>query len=189
MTLVAQDFPERAFRVTRAQYRSMAEHGAFEGRRVELIRGEIVEMPPQNHPHSWGVQRLTTLIARALPDGYDVRPQLPVIGPDESEPEPDLLVVRSDPDATDHPETALLVVEVADTSVAYDRRVKARLYAEMGIPEMWIVDVSRQRIDVLDTIDRGEYTRTRPFGPSETVSMGAFPAVRIAVAEVLTKRS
>ena len=187
MTLLASEFPERAFRITRDTYRKMAEQGLFQRHRVELIHGQVVEMSPQNVPIARAIQKLSAILQRALPEGVDVRVQLPAFAPDDSEPEPDLFVVRDDPEALEHPKAALLVIEVADSSLAFDRRVKLPLYAEMGVPEFWLVNLPKRRIEVYDQLRGAEYTQIRMFGEAEEVPVGAFPEVRVPVAAILTR--
>src|SRR5262249_51742183 len=120
-----------------------------EGERVELLEGVIVQMSPQKERHMRVIVRLTRWLTRALGDDYEVRPQGPLTL-EGSEPEPDLAVVTvasgGSPDA--HPRSALLVVEVAETSLAVDRGVKARIYARGNIPEYWIVNVAGRCIEV-----------------------------------------
>ena len=140
-------------RFTRKEYHRMAETGILGRReRVELIRGEIVEMSPTGPRHSAFVDNLNRLLARRLPDDAIVRVQGPVALADDTEPQPDLAVLRvrdvpyKDRDAW--PEDALLVIEVAETSLAYDRSIKRRLYAEAGIAEYWVVDCAAETIEV-----------------------------------------
>ena len=117
-----------------------------EDEHVELLEGEIVQMSPQEPPHA----RATRLFNRSLGDQYIVRPQLPLTLRD-SEPEPDLAIVRAADEASArrHPEGALLVVEVANSSVRCDLNVKARVYARARIPEYWLVVVRKRLVEVL----------------------------------------
>jgi Uma2 family endonuclease len=105
--------PGRRARVTVAEYHRQIDAGRLgEDDRVELLEGEIVEMSPQDKPHAWALARLNRILTRAVGDAYVVRPQLPLTFSD-SEPEPDLAVVRAEDEAgaTRHPATALLVVD------------------------------------------------------------------------------
>ena len=139
-----------------------------EDEHVELLEGEIVQMSPQEPPHARATSRLNRLFTRALGDEYVVRPQLPLTFPD-SEPEPDLAVVwTKDEDAPEgHPRTALLVIEVADSSARYDLVVKSRIYAKAGIPEYWLVLVRKRAIEVLRDPDlaTGVYRSRLTVGP------------------------
>src|ERR1035437_3762855 len=101
---------------TRAEYERMAEIGMFEGQRVELIHGEIITISPQNKPHALTVAIITGWLVRSLGEQYTVRCQLPVVASDDTEPEPDFAVLSGSPESQrDHPTTALLMIEIADT--------------------------------------------------------------------------
>jgi Uma2 family endonuclease len=146
------ELPEQR-RISVAEYHRMLDVGILtEDDRVELLEGVLIAMPPMGDPHAWSVQELNHLIARALPDGYRVRPQLPVTLGLYSEPQPDLAVVALEGEGRKrkkgHPETALLVIEVSDSSLRYDRNAKAKVYARSGIPEYWIIDVNARCVEV-----------------------------------------
>ena len=138
---------------TRAEYHRMAEVGILKhSDRVELIRGEIVTMSPPGRRHSAFVDNLTQLLILRLGGRALVRVQNPVVLDEYSEPQPDLVLLRrravpyKDADAT--AEDVVLLIEVADTSIRYDRTTKLRLYAEAGVPEYWIVDCTSERVEV-----------------------------------------
>ena len=135
-------------RFTRSEYRRMADAGLFEGRRVELLDGEVMAMTPQGSAHASAVARIMRVLAGALGDRASLRPQLPLILDEHSEPEPDVAVCRPDSDdyARRHPEVAdvWLVIEVSDASLAYDRGPKTTAYARQGIPMLWIVDIQKR---------------------------------------------
>lgn len=128
--------------LTRAQYELLAEAGAFEDRPVELLEGVLSRMAPQGDDHAWAVGRLTTAIARRLPDGLEVAPQMPLAASDLSEPEPDLAVVPRRERRSGLHRTAALVVEVAVTSLRRDLGIKARIYAEAGVERYWVLDLT-----------------------------------------------
>ena len=117
-------------KLRRTEYDQMVAIGLFRGEHVELFRGELVAMSPIGCPHSAVVTRLYRLLDRAVPVGMVVRCQQPLVCADESEPEPDLAVVVDGAFELAHPAAAALVIEVADSSVDYDRGAKAALYAE-----------------------------------------------------------
>jgi Uma2 family endonuclease len=126
-------------RFTRAEYHRMAETGILgEHDRVELIRGEIVQMSPIGPRHAAFVDNLNQLLVTRLAGRAIVRVQNPVALADDTEPQPDLVILRRRPvpykEREPYGEDTLLVIEVADTSLAYDRTTKLRLYAEAGIP-------------------------------------------------------
>ena len=123
----------------------MGELGWFAEQRVELIDGEVVEMPPKKDLHVACVSLTAKEIAAAFGAGHWVRTQDPLHLVNDSEPEPDVAVVRGNEReyiGTGHPTSALLVVEIADTTLAYDLNVKASLYAASGIRDYWVVDLT-----------------------------------------------
>ncbi len=134
---------------SRADYYRLGELGFFHGKRVELIRGEIVQMSPIGGLHAMGVLLVADAFARAFGAGSHVRAQSPLrlAG---SEPQPDIAVVTGVPrDYPDHPTTALLVVEVSDSTFDTDMTTKAELYAEAGIADYWVLDLSARVLHVL----------------------------------------
>jgi Uma2 family endonuclease len=138
--------------------------GALDGEPFELLEGWLVDMSPQNPDHAAVIAELTRHLARAR---AWLHVQLPLEIPPDSVPEPDLALVAERPSSKQHPRTALLVVEVAVSSHAIDRGVKARLYAQAGVPTYWLVDVPGRSVEV----------RTAP-GPEgyracETYAVGA----------------
>ena len=170
----------------------MADAGLFVGRRVELIRGEVIEMTPQNGPHATAVGLVDDALRRVLRDTHHVRCQMPLALADGSAPEPDIAVVpgsRRDFEEQ-HPTSAELVVEVADSSLAYDRSSKASVYAEAGISEYWIVDLEHGRLEVhrdprrADPLGSG-YTASRTLLPGDEVEPLCAPGRRIAVVDCL----
>lgn len=138
-------------RWTRAQYERMIEAGVLdEEDRVELIEGEIVAMSPQGSRHAAAIRLVHRALRAAYPDDYLVDVQLPLALGEASEPEPDVAVVKGDPrDFIDtHPDTAVLVVEVAESSAGFDRTRKQVLYAQHGIGEYWLVDLEAEHMEV-----------------------------------------
>lgn len=135
------------------QYNQMIEAGIFaEDNRVELIRGEIVEMASIGRRHASSVKRLNALFNQRLAGLVIVGVQDPVELEDNSEPQPDLALLRLRDDFYEagHPqvEDVFLLVEVADTSIEFDQEVKIPLYAESGISEVWVVDINQQCLEV-----------------------------------------
>jgi len=152
MTLMELQPPETPppHRFTREEYYQMADMGLFEGQRVELIEGEIVDMAPQKNPHVLGVSRASRALTKAFGDAFWVRSQAPLHMGAKSEPEPDLAVVPGPMESyKDHPTAALLIVEVADTTLRFDRGQKASLYARAGIKDYWIINIQDECVEVL----------------------------------------
>jgi Uma2 family endonuclease len=176
-------------RFTRKEYYRMAETGILGRReRVELIRGEIVQMAPIGPRHSAFVDNLARLLIRRLPDEVIVRVQGQIALADDTEPQPDLTVLRrgtvpyKDRDAW--AEDAVLVIEVADSSLAYDRTTKRRLYAEAGIPEYWVVDCAAETIEVHRGPGPDGYRDVRLVTAATTLAAQAFPDVALSTAEI-----
>ncbi|MFL5733663.1 MAG: Uma2 family endonuclease [Chloroflexia bacterium] len=173
----AEQFPLTRRLFTLEEYERMIDAGVFdEDERIELIRGEIVQMAPIGLPHAACVARLTALMAQTVLARAIIWPQNnPIYLPPSSRPEPDLTLLRwrddyyagNPPD----PEDVILVVEVADTSIAYDRRVKGRLYAEAAIPEYWIANLQDQIFDVYTQPVDGVYKRVRKARRGETLPL------------------
>ena len=170
--------------ITVAEYRRMGETGAFApGERVELIEGEIVRMPPIGPLHSGLVNRLTRLLVRAVGNRAIVHVQNPVELSERSEPEPDLalLLFREDDylDATPTPADTLLAIEVADSTLRFDRGTKVPLYARHGVPETWLIDARAERVTVhRDPGPDGYRLAVGPAVPGP-LDVGALPGVRI----------
>ncbi len=177
-------------RFTVDEYHWMARVGILgEDDRVELIDGEIVEMVPIGPTHVGSVIRFTGRLVRQYGDLAEVSVQNPVRLGEYSEPEPDLVLLRPRADsyrlALPTPADVLLVVEVADTSLAVDRRVKLPLYARAGILETWLVDLRHHRLHVHREPRADGYRVTRTLRRGERIAPLAFPDREIAVADLL----
>lgn len=168
----------------------MAETGILsEDDRVELIEGEIIEMSPIGSRHAACVRRLDALFNQRLGGAAQVSAQNPVLIDEYSQPEPDvaLLKPRDDFYSEAHPGASdvLLIVEVADTSVEYDRQVKAPLYARASIGEMWLVNLQADVLEVYTRPENGAYRDERHLAKGDSVSLTAIPGLTIAVEEIL----
>ena len=187
--------PVRPLRWTREEYYRLAEAGFFAGKRVMLIHGEVMEMAPQNDPHVWGIINTQTALLAALGGQFTYRPQMPLNLGQTSDPEPDLAFIAGPPrtQPRPHPSTAALVVEVADSSLAYDTGDKASLYAAGGIADYWVLDLVHRRLIVYrdprpDAAARfgHSYTAIKYHGADEAVAPLAAPSVPIPVADLLS---
>ena len=168
----------------------MAEAGILsEDDRVELIEGEIVEIAPIGSRHGGHVNRLNRLFSQRAGDQAIVSVQNPVRLGEHSEPKPDLTLLKPRPDfyASSHPgpEDVLLVVEVAETSAAYDLEVKLPLYARAGIPEVWLVDLAEERVEVYRQPSPQGYQEVQRVRRGQHLSSQAFPNLELAVDDVL----
>lgn len=137
-------------RWTREEYYRMGDMGFFDGQRVELIEGEIMVLSPQKAEHWTTTDRVAELLRASFGSGYHVRMQGPIDFGLISEPEPDIAVIvgtRSQY-TTHHPQTAVLIVEVSESRLDYDRTRKASLYARAGIADYWIVNLVNNQLEV-----------------------------------------
>lgn len=178
----------------RAEYDRLVELGVFEGDPIELIGGQLVVAEPKGAYHTSGVSTAEYALRAVLPAGWIVRTQAPVSLDDESEPEPDLAVVPGRPSdyRHAHPARAVLAVEVADSSLAFDRQHKGSLYARAKIQDYWIVNLVDRVLEVYR--DPGpdpsapygwRYRSVATLAPSEVVVPLAFTAVQLAVTDLL----
>jgi Uma2 family endonuclease len=178
---------------TRDEFHRLGESGFFRGRRVILVDGEIIEMPLANAPHDIAVNATYEFLRAAFAVGHNVRNQQGFHAGLDTDPGPDLAVVVGNcRDYTTHPTTAVLIVEVANSSLAYDRREKAHIYAAAGVPEYWVLDiVGRQLLIFRDPIPdaaalRGHrYATQTTHADTDSVSPQAAPAAVVAVAALL----
>jgi Uma2 family endonuclease len=187
------DLHERLRRIRVDEYHRMIEAGILgEDEHVQLVDGMLVTMSPQGRPHAFVIQKLNRLLVRALSDDYEVLTQLPLTLGDDSEPEPDLAVVhaRDGASRTEHPTTALLVIEVAGESLRFDRRSKAALYARARVPEYWIVNLAEAAIEVYREPDatKGEYRETLVAQRGEILRATVVPGIRVDVAVLFPER-
>lgn len=171
--------------LSRAEYETLVNAGAFEGEHVELLWGVIVEMSPQGAPHAWSIRVLSEHFATALTGRVHVRAQMPFAANDLAEPEPDVaLVPPSDEWRRRHPDVAHLVVEVSRTTQRVDRK-KLRLYAGAGVPEAWVVDLADEVIEVYTCPREGRYDQKTTFRRGDSLAPSAFPEATITVAAIL----
>jgi Uma2 family endonuclease len=178
-------------RFTVEEYHRMGEVGILpEDTCLELIAGDIVVREPIGSYHAGTVNRLTRLWTSILGDRAVVQVQNPVeLAGEDSEVQPDVTLLRPRADfyTSGHPVAAdvLLLIEVADTSLARDRRVKIPLYARAGIREVWLLDLTRDRVEVHRDPTAGGYRDVHALGRGESVAPEAFPDLTIAIANLL----
>ncbi len=172
-------------------YLCLAESGILqENERIELIRGEIVTMSPIEVPHASTLNRLVWLLTSALGKQVILSIQNPLQLSEESMPQPDVAVLGfQDHFYSEHhpkPEDTLLIVEVADTSLRYDRRIKAPLYSAASIADYWIVNLAERQIEVYrEPRPTGGYRTMTIYSPGNTLSPLAFADVILGVDEIL----
>lgn len=181
-----RDAPFEVHRIDRDGYYQLADAGAFAGKKVELIDGVLVAMNAMRGPHASAVMRLNRLLTAQLDDRVWVRAGLPLSVSRHSEPEPDFALVSDEAmsAAEEHPSTANLVIEVADSSRGFDLGLKALLYAAAKIPEYWVVDLQTQKLVVHLEPKKGKYQRVHRFGKGRDVTSTVTPKVTVKVASV-----
>ncbi len=181
-----RDAPFEVHRIDRDGYYQLADAGAFAGKKVELIDGVIVAMNAMRGPHASTVMRLTRLLTAQLDDKVWVRAGLPLSVSRHTQPEPDFALVSDEAmsAADEHPSTANLVIEVADSSREYDLGLKALLYAGAKIPEYWVVDLQTQKLVVHLEPKKGKYQSVHRFGKGREVTSSVAPKVTLKVASV-----
>ena len=170
-------------------YRMAAADILTEEDRVELIAGQIVAMSPIGSRHAACVDRLNGLLHRQQESPFIVRVQSPIALDAYSEPEPDLVLLRPRADfyADAHPTASdvLLAIEVADTSIDYDREVKLPLYAQAGIPEVWLIDLQKNRVEVYARLQGDAYQQCVEVTADATLTSPTVAGLELAAADVL----
>lgn len=176
-------------RYTVDEYYRMAESGILnEKSRVELIEGEVIDMPPIGSWHSGLTAKIQNLLSRAVGDKAIVWTQNPVRLSQFSEPEPDLTLLRPRPDfytsAHPAPNDVFLIVEVSDSTLRYDRDIKTPLYAKHGIPEVWLVDVAGRELVIHRLPGKTGYAEIQQPAGREPLALVALPEVRVDLSEL-----
>lgn len=174
----AFEFERRPLR--RTEYDRLGQLGFFEDEKVELLDGIIVKMSPINEPHNELESLLAELLAKTLPPHLIARPQCSLAISEISEPEPDLAVVER-VKRDDHPSYALLIIELAESSLKKDLGLKAKLYARAGIPDYWVVDLNERTIVVQRDPKAGRYTNVQRFDRSANVQALLIPEVVVCL--------
>jgi len=181
--------------ITRAEFEALLESGVFAPEeRLELLAGELTRREPVGTQHAVAVRLVQIALERILPEGYDVRPQLPLALGEYDEPFPDIAVVAGSPRdyLQEHPTTAVLVVEIAETSLRTDRDIKGSLYAQAGIPEYWLLNLKERVLEVYrdpapdpKAIYGAHYRQKQILSPGATVAPLFQPTTPIAVESLL----
>ena len=177
-------------RFTVDDYYAMAEAGILShDERVELVNGEIVEMSPIGDRHAYSVDELVDTLVNRFRGRARVRCQNPLRfdGLREVQPDVALLKLRDDMYSTGHPgpDDVLLLIEVSDSTLAYDRNVKLPMYARFDIPECWVVNIPDGLIEVYTDPSDGEYQTRRAYAADESVSSSAFPDISLSVSRIV----
>lgn len=174
------------------EYHQMAKTGIFrEDERIELLKGDILAMPPIGSYHASRVAKLDRIFEKRLGESVIVWVQNPVHIDDSSEPEPDIALLKPQADfyaaSLPRPDDILLLVEIADASLENDRGLKLPLYAKAGIREVWIVNLRDACVEVYTEPEEQGYMTLRRFHPGKTLIPTAFPELQIAVDDILSR--
>jgi Uma2 family endonuclease len=181
-------FTLRQRSITLAEYHKMAEVGILtEDERIELLHGQIIPMSPVGSKHSTCVKRLNRLFSRSVGDRAIISVQDPIQIPEQSEPEPDVALLY--PPLTTYetrhplPDEVMLVIEVSDSSLLKDHTIKLPLYASAGMPEVWLIDLPQQQVEVYTKPQDDIYTLRRLVRKGETITLVALD-LAVSVDEV-----
>lgn len=169
---------------TLKEYQRMLQAGILDDRQVELLRGEIVEMSPEGEPHAYSRNEAGEYLATLLGNLAKVRQDSPITLPNNSEPEPDIAVVqnlgREYRSHHPYPENIFWVIEYSQSSLNKDLEIKSKIYAEVGIPEYWVVNLNELQLIVFRYPENGEYTFQQIF-TNGTISPLAFPEIATSI--------
>jgi Uma2 family endonuclease len=177
--------PERPRPLRRTEYEQLVDAGAFTDERIELLEGVLVSMSPQGTEHADVVSRLTMLFVRVVGDRALVRVQCPFAASDDSEPEPDLALVPHGNYRGAHPTRAFLIVEVAESSLRKDSRIKADLYARSRVDEYWIVDLNARTVLVHTASDGTTFGQLWSASPADSLNLDTLGGGALPVLEFL----
>ena len=189
--MVASILEPVALKWHKSLYLQAVEAGVFDGRHVEFIEGEILEMSPMGNPHDVAVDLVEEALRFVFPrNQFTIRIQKGFDAEGDSMPEPDLAVVRGRPRdyLAGKPRQAELIVEVSESSLRFDRRVKASLYARSAIPEYWIVNLIDGTLEVYRTPASSEphaYASISVYRPGDTIAPVGAPDASVAVTDLM----
>ena len=192
-TAAVPDAPEpltpHRYRLTVTEYHRLGENGIFdEDSRVEMIEGDLIVMPPIGEQHASKTRLLNRLFSLQVGDTAIVDVQNPVVLNAHSEPQPDMVLLKPRPDfyesAYPRPEDVLLLIEVSDSTLRYDRDTKVPLYAKAGIPEVWLLDVAGQRLEIYRRPSPEGYREIRYPEATENIAPVLLPELSLSVASL-----
>ncbi|MDZ7958405.1 MAG: Uma2 family endonuclease [Aulosira sp. DedQUE10] len=165
-------------------YHRMIAAGILDNRRVELLKGEIVEMSPEGEPHAYFSTEAGEYLTRILGDRATIRPAKPITLPNNSEPEPDIAILqRLGREYLNHhlyPENIFWLIEYSDFSLEKDLEIKSKVYAEAEIPEYWVVNLKKRQLVVFRDPQDGEYASKSTL-TGGTIYPIAFPDIAVTV--------
>ena len=171
------------------EYHRIIAAGILDERRVELLKGEIVEMPPEGEPHAYFSSEAGEYLTRLLGDRAMIRHSKPITLPNNSEPEPDIAIVqRLGREYLEHhpyPKNIFLLIEYSDSSLDKDLDIKTKVYAEVEIVEYWVVNLSKRQLIVFRDAQDGEYASKSTFTGGSIYPL-AFPDVAVSVDAIVS---
>lgn len=175
---------------TEDEYHRIIAAGILDERRVELLKGEIVEMPPEGEPHAYFSSEAGEYLTRLLGERAMIRHSKPITLPNNSEPEPDIAIVqRLGREYLQHhpyPNNIFLLIEYSDSSLDKDLEIKTKVYAEVEILEYWVVNLRRRQLIVFRDSQDGEYASKSTFTEG-TIYPLAFPDVAVSVDAIVSR--
>ncbi|MGB3237963.1 MAG: Uma2 family endonuclease [Geitlerinemataceae cyanobacterium] len=172
------------------EYHRMVATGILSDRRVELIEGEIIEMPPEGEPHAYSSHEASDYLTQLLGNRATIRQAKPITLPNNSEPEPDIAIVerlgRQYRQHHPYPDNIFWLIEYANSSLEKDLQKKSKIYAAVGIPEYWVVNLKKMYLVVFRDILDGEYATkfTRTTGEIHPL---AFPDISVSVEHIIDR--
>ncbi|BAY06894.1 Uma2 family endonuclease [Calothrix sp. NIES-2098] len=172
------------------EYHRMIDAGILSSRKVELLKGEIVEMSPEGEPHAYSSDEAGEYLANLLSERAKIRHAKPITLPNDSEPEPDIAIVqrlgREYREHHPYSENIFWVIEYANSSLDKDLETKSKIYAEAGILEYWVVNLKKLHLVVFRDILDGEYA-TKQTLTSGTIQPLAFPDISVEVEKIINR--
>ncbi|MBD2209362.1 Uma2 family endonuclease [Nostoc linckia FACHB-104] len=166
------------------EYHRMIAAGILDDRRVELLKGEIIEISPEGEPHAYFSTEAGEYLSRILGERATIRPAKPITLPNNSEPEPDIAIVqRLGREYLNHhpyPENIFWLIEYSDSTLEKDLEIKSKVYAEVEIPEYWVVNLRKRQLVVFRDPQDGEYASKSTL-TGGTIYPIAFPDIAVAV--------
>ncbi|HEX8237070.1 MAG TPA: Uma2 family endonuclease [Abditibacteriaceae bacterium] len=176
----------RPLLLTAAQYLKMADLGFFRETRVELVNGSVIEMTAMNDSHWFSLIKCGKTLRTGFESSFEIVSQVPLAIDEYSEPEPDFFVMSALPQSkADALPLTVLVIEISDSTLQYDRTTKAALYASAGISEYWIVNLNAREVEVRRAPNNQKYSQVQTFNEKETVSPLAAPRKKLKVTDLL----
>jgi len=170
------------------EYHHMIDAGILNSRKVELLKGEIVEMSPEGEPHAYSSDEAGEYLAKLLGDRAKIRHAKPITLPNDSEPEPDIAIVqrlgREYREHHPYPENVFWLIEYANSSLEKDLETKSKIYAEASIQEYWVVNLKKLQLVVFREPLDGEYA-TKLTLIAGKIQPLAFPDVSVSVTQII----